>query len=145
MRIALRYSLALASLCLLGALCAGCGSQGPQLTPVEGVVTLDGNVLEGAVVLFEPEAGGRPATGLTDAQGKFVLKTLEEGDGAQVGMNLVSVAKEAKVESDVEVEEGEIVPVEFETPVKYASPRTSELKVDVQPGMDPVKLELVSE
>ena len=145
MRIALRYSLALASLCLLGALCAGCGSQGPRLTPVEGVVTLDGDVLEGAVVLFEPEAGGRPATGLTDAQGKFVLKTLEEGDGAQVGMNLVSVAKEAKVESDVEVEEGEIVPVEFETPVKYASPKTSELKVDVQPGMDPVKLELVSE
>ena len=145
MRIALRYLLAFASLCLLGALCAGCGDSGPRLAPVEGVVTIDGNVLEGAVVLFEPEAGGRPATGTTDAQGKFVLQTLEEGDGAQVGMNLVSVVKEAKGETDVEVEEGEIVPVEFETPVKYASPTTSGLKSDVQPGMDPVKLDLVSE
>ena len=36
------------------------------------------------------------------------------------------------------------VDVEYETPVKYASPKTSGLEVDVQPGMDPVKLELVS-
>jgi hypothetical protein len=111
---------------------------------VEGVVTLDGNVLEGAVVLFEPDGGGRPATGTTDAQGKFALQTTEEGDGARVGMNLVAVVKETKRRADIEVEEGVIVPVEFETPVKYASPRTSGLKVDVQPGMDPVKLDLVS-
>ena len=145
MRTAFRLFLAFASLCLVGALCTGCGSKGPRLTPVEGVVTLDGEALEGAVVLFEPEAGGRPATGVTDAQGKFVLKTLEEGDGARVGMNLVSVAKQAKVETGVQVEEGEILPVQFETPVKYASPKTSGLKVDVQPGMEPAKLELVSQ
>ena len=145
MRTSFRCLLAFASLCLLGALCAGCGSSGPRLTPVEGVVTLDGQPLQGAAVLFEPQAGGRPATGETDAQGRFVLKTVEQGDGAQVGMNLVSVAKQAKPDPNVKVEEGEIVPVKFETPVKYASPKTSGLEVDVQPGMEPVKLELVSQ
>ena len=60
-------------------------------------------------------------------------------------MDFVSVAKEAKVETNVEVEEGEILPVEFETPAEYASPITSELKVDARPGTDPVKLDLVSQ
>lgn len=144
MRIAFGHFLAFASLCVLGALCAGCGSKGPQLAPVEGVVTLNSEALEGASVLFQPQAGGLPATGLTDAQGKFVLKTMED-DGAQVGMSDVSVAKEKKAETDVKLEEGEYGPVNFETPVKYASPKTSGLSVDVQPGMEPVKLDLVSE
>jgi len=113
------------------------------MTPVEGVVTLDGEVLEGASVLFHPQAGGRPATGLTDAQGKFELKTMED-DGAQVGMSDVSVAKEKKVETDVELEEGASGKVEFETPVKYANPKLSGLSVDVQPGMEPVKLDLAT-
>lgn len=130
---------------LLGLASSGCGGSGPRLAPVEGLVTLDGTPLEGAVVLFHPEAGGKPATGLSDEAGKFVLRTLEEGDGAQVGLNSVSVTKESKRESKGKVEEGEITDIALETPAKYASPKLSGLSVDVQPGMPPVTLELTSE
>lgn len=144
MRSASASYLALASLGVLAVLSIGCGKSGPQLTPVEGVVTLDGTPLEGATVLFQPDAGGKPAVGLSDAAGKFVLKTLEEGDGAQVGMNSVSVTKQIKGESSADVEEGEIADVVLETPAKYASPKLSGLSVDVQPGMPSVTLELTS-
>jgi hypothetical protein len=141
MQIASRhFGVALSS--LLAAVATGCGSDGPQLTPVEGVVTLDGQPLAGASVLFQPDAGGRPAIGLSDSQGKFVMTTFEEGDGAQVGMNKVSVAKEERVAPKAKLEEGEYVDIKFLTPVKYASPNTSDLSVDVQPGMGPVTLEL---
>lgn len=70
--------------------------------------------------------------------------TLEEGDGAQVGKNSVSVTKSAEAKKEADVEEGQIVGVNLETPAKYASPKLSGLSVDVQPGMSPVSLELKS-
>ncbi len=145
MRTAPSSYLALACLSLALVLGTGCGKSGPQMAPVEGVVTLDGEPIEGATVLFQPEAGGKPATGVTDPSGKFALKTFKTGDGAQVGMNNVSVTKEIVGESSANVEEGEIVDVVLETPAKYASPKLSGLSVDVQPGMDPVTLELKSQ
>lgn len=137
-----RFFPALAVLFLVVVVLTGCSSKGPELAPVEGVVTLDGTPLEGATVLFHPADGGKPATGTTDAQGKFTLTTQNLGEGAQVGMNNVSVSKEKKAESPANVEEGEIVDVNLETPPKYASPKLSGLSVDVQPGMPPVTLEL---
>ncbi len=139
-----RFLPALAVLSLVVVVLTGCGPGGPQLAPVEGVVTLDGTPLEGATVLFHPAEGGKPATGTTDAQGKFTLITRNLGEGAQVGMNNVSVSKEKKAETPANAEEGEIVDVVYETPAKYASPKTSELTVDVQPGIPPVTLELKS-
>jgi hypothetical protein len=132
---------------LAAALClcltaAGCKDSELELTPVEGTVTLDGKPLAGAGVLFQPEGGGRPATGITDAEGKFTLTTLEQGDGAHVGMNQVSVTKEEIVAPKRKLEEGEWEAMKLATPAKYASPNTSGLTVNVQPGMEPVKLEL---
>ena len=70
---------------------AGCG---PTVT-VKGVVTLDGNPLPGATVLFVPEAGGagRPASGLSDDAGHFRLTTYRPGDGAVPGTYRVVVTK----------------------------------------------------
>jgi len=59
-------------------LLAGCGSDG--LVPVKGRVLLDGQPLDGAAVLFEPEGGGVPATGVTDASGGFTLATSGRGE-----------------------------------------------------------------
>jgi hypothetical protein len=133
----------LVSLGLAATICAGCSSSdGPQLAPVEGVVTLDGQPLPAASILFQPDAGGRPATGLSDDQGRFTMQTFEAGDGAHVGMNKVSVAKQAVTAPKRKLEEGEFEDVKFVTPVKYASPNTSGLSVDVQPDMGPIKLDL---
>lgn len=123
----------------------GCGPSGPVLTPVNGVITLEGEPLEGAVVLFQPEEGGKPATGLTDAAGAFTLTTFEPGDGAQVGVNSVAITKELPSTSSANVEEGEITEVELGTPPRYASPMLSGLTVDVQKGIEPVTLNLTWE
>src|SRR5437868_6979200 len=62
---------------------AGCG--GPNLSKVEGVVTLDGAPLPGATVSFMPVGGGRAAAGMTDSAGHFQLSTFRTDDGALAG------------------------------------------------------------
>jgi len=62
---------------LLVASAIGCGSGETLPTvPVTGTVTYQGKPLEGATVTFSTTAeSGRPASGTTDASGKFSLKT----------------------------------------------------------------------
>src|SRR5947209_3031632 len=87
-------------------LAAGCG--GPH-TPVrvEGVVTLDGNPVEGAAISFLSEAGdgkeGRMAYGTTDGEGVFRLTTLKPDDGALPGTYKVLVTKSVPVPPGVKV------------------------------------------
>lgn len=134
--------------CALAA--AGCGPGRPKTLPVTGVVTLDGKPLEEASVLFAPEGGGRPATGLTDKEGRFRLGTFVPGDGALPGKHLVSVVKKktSGVLTDADGLSGGVAPggiVEhWFTPKRYADPKTSGLTAEVQPGMDPLRLELSS-
>jgi hypothetical protein len=78
---------------LLLATAAGCGPSRPALLPAEGVVTLDGKPLAEASVVFQPAGGGRPATGITDANGRFKVGTFKPHDGALPGMHVVTVAK----------------------------------------------------
>lgn len=134
----------------------GCGGDGLQ--PLQGTVTLDGQPLADAAVSFSPVEGGRPASGKTDADGKFVLASFKAGDGLPVGSYKVTIVKidtkqqaQAAPESAGDgdspesaamgaVEQG----VTFVTPIKYSSPLTTDLVVDVQPNMAPVKLEIQS-
>lgn len=124
-------------------LLSGCGS-GNGLAPVKGRVTLDGKPVEGAAVLFQAESGGVPATGVTGASGEFELSTSGVGVGATIGKNGVSVAKTVSAQPNRKVEDSEIVPMKSETPVRYASPTTSGINVDVKPGMELVELTLTS-
>ena len=71
-------------LCVTG-LFVGCGSDGPQVVPVKGVVSFKGTPMEKIAVVFSPENTGMIATGLTDAKGEFSLQTNKPGDGAMVG------------------------------------------------------------
>jgi len=48
----------------------------------------------GAAVAFSPLAGGRRATGVTDAEGRFRLTTFRPGDGAVLGEHVASVYEE---------------------------------------------------
>ena len=64
----------------------------PAMAPVTGTVLLAGQPLEGASVRFMGPTG-RPATGMTDADGRFTLKAFEEGDGSVLGENRVTVTK----------------------------------------------------
>ena len=66
---------------------AGCGPSGPTLYPVSGSVTFNGQPAEGAVVVFQPAAGGSGLTpsGMVGADGTFTLSTHPHGAGAPDG------------------------------------------------------------
>ena len=85
-------SFALVSLVML----AGCGQPGDGNFFVTGTVTQGGQPLEGARVVFIPDGGaGEGASGMTDADGRFVLTTStgNEGSGTKPGAYRVTVSK----------------------------------------------------
>jgi hypothetical protein len=84
---------------LLGTVSA-CKNKGPvvpeDLTPVRGVVTLDGKPLGGVVVTFSPEnETGTAAAGTTDQEGRFQLTSFPTGNGARPGNYKVLVTSRA--------------------------------------------------
>ena len=86
----------------LSVLVAGCGDPGIGAIPVEGVVKVDGQPMEGVMVVFHPDdAGGRAASGRTDAQGVYHLTTETAGDGALPGSYKISVTKHQNEEDDL--------------------------------------------
>ncbi len=80
---------------------AGCGGKDlPEIVPVEGVVNVNGKPTAALMVQFfpEPQSGGAGtsfyATGVTDAQGKYVLEYEfdgKQGVGATVGPQRVVI------------------------------------------------------
>jgi hypothetical protein len=77
---------------------AGCGGdkpkwQRPKPVHAGGVVRLNGQPLESALVTFTNPTLGVSASGRSDAEGKFTLTTFEQGDGAVPGKYKVSVSK----------------------------------------------------
>lgn len=68
----------------------GCGQS--DTVKVTGTVTLNGQPAENVEVTFLPK-GGRPASGVTDSQGKFELSTLKPGDGAMPGESVVTLGE----------------------------------------------------
>jgi len=77
----------------------GCSRPPYDLAPVHGTVTLEGKPLSGAKVMFAPvEVGdnpnpGKPAFGLIQDDGSFMLSTYRTNDGAVVGEHWVSIVK----------------------------------------------------
>jgi hypothetical protein len=76
--------------------CTGCGGSAYDLAPVSGTVTLDGEPLAGATVLFIPIAevgsdAGPASNGTTDAAGKYTLTSAEAFEGAVVGKHQVMI------------------------------------------------------
>lgn len=131
----------------------GCNSSDqPDLGQVTGTVTLDGQPLTGVAVVFQPD-NGRPARGMTDAEGKYELTYIRQTKGTKVGSNRVEIAPSEEGESeeseDVEVADGEPQPAAKVTksgrpvvPARYNS--QSELKVDVKAGENTFDFKLES-
>jgi hypothetical protein len=80
----------------IAAVLPGCGNgrNTPKTAPVHGCVKLDGKPVDGAQVGFYcQQAGGRPATGKTDAEGRYLLSTFGVNDGAMLGHHTVVISK----------------------------------------------------
>ncbi len=121
---------------------SGCSDSGPVADIVEtvsasGTLTYQGKPLPGYQVSFQPVSGERPATAISDAEGKFTLGTNDLGDGAAPGSHNVAVVWVAPSDDGT----GEIIddpsklpkaPVEI--PAKYHAVETSGLQLDIPPG-----------
>jgi hypothetical protein len=95
---------------------------------VEGKVTLDGQPLANASVVFIPE-NGRPAGGRTDTEGKYFLIYAEGRRGTIPGKNRVRIMTQT---DPYETASGEKVPAQKErVPMRYNT--QTELSFDVQP------------
>lgn len=126
-----KCSISLACLALLFLAGCGDGADRPDLGYVTGTVTLDGAPLEGVQVLFQP-ADGRPAGGLADADGHYVVEYIRGEKGTKVGPTTVTFAW---LPGDSRAK-----PI----PARYMG-KDSELKFDVKPGNNTFDLELVSD
>ncbi len=106
-------------LALFTSLCIGCsrGDQ-PTLGYVKGTVTLDGQPLEGVVIVFNPEKG-RAGLANVDADGNYELSYKHGVKGTKLGPTTVSFAWTTGTSGPA-------------IPSKYAE--KSELKIDVKKG-----------
>jgi hypothetical protein len=122
-----RFFLAL----LLAVSClGGCDGQ-PKTFQVTGTVTYHNKPVEGARVMFIP-ANNRPASGLTDAQGRFTLLSFAVDDGAVAGEHVVCITKAALDGKDTS---GSPYPQgHFILPLRYSTPLKTPLKVTVNPA-----------
>jgi hypothetical protein len=87
-------------LCLLA---AGCGRGGFKLVPVSGRVTANGQPVAEARVTFQPQGGGPGSYGQSDAEGRFVLRSvLDDSRGAVAGPHVVTIttAKDTNASDD---------------------------------------------
>lgn len=129
----------------------GAGSDRPRLAQVSGIVTLDGEPVEGASVNFLPVAGGRLATGTTDATGRYTLTTFDKDDGAAVGEHYIGVVKmggdgvHQLAQAEVPADEKGLLPdlsaqgveqpeIEYIVPERYGNPKESQLQLTVPTG-----------
>jgi hypothetical protein len=145
------WSLVIGHWTLVICLLSGCsGPDRPQLVPVSGMVTLDGQPVEGATVTFTP-TGGRMAIAVTDAAGKFQLTTYDTNDGALIGEHRVTVAKiqTTGVTVDASGLSGTVDPAQIKQvhalPQAYSVAETSGLVQKVEWNMPEVKLQLKSQ
>jgi hypothetical protein len=115
--------------CLI--LTSGCGSGRPKCIAVSGVVTYRGKPVEGATVMFFPTKS-RPASGLTDAKGRFTLQSFSAGDGAVLGSHVVCVNKRIfDPKSPKDTSKATYPKTISVLPDRYATPVQSPLKATV--------------
>jgi hypothetical protein len=107
---------------------AGCNEATILTVPVSGIVTLDGEPVEGASIFFAP-SNGPAAKAETDAQGKFRLMTNRPGDGAIPGDFKVTVAKFVL---DAKTAHNPVPGMKNELPEKYNTPSLSGLTATVE-------------
>lgn len=89
-----RASLVLATLGLLAV--TGCGESGPEIVPVSGQVTIDGEPLTRGNIQVIPQ-GYRAASGKIGPDGRFTLTTYKAGDGVVRGTHQVAISSHENI------------------------------------------------
>ena len=118
----------------------GCSGDGFDVAPVSGVVTLDGEPVEGVRVRMFPMATkgevtvkGTMASGITDAQGRYSLGLAgkDARPGASVGMNRVVLSTLVTKRNPDDPAGAYLVVVPEKLPQKFTSIRHTPLQFEV--------------
>jgi hypothetical protein len=116
----------------------GCSGTRSDLAPVSGVVTLDGQPLPRATLVFQPEAAGPASFGLTDDNGRYTLMYDVGVTGAVVGKHAVKITtfQERDPDSDPPIPAApEILPDRYhrssELSAEVASSKKNEINFDL--------------
>ena len=113
---------------------AGCGKpEHPDVGGVSGVVTLDGQPLPEATVMFQPTSG-RASQATTDSAGKYALIYLDRVPGALLGTHKVIIRTE------IPGEDGQPPIAKEKLPKKYHA--ESDLKAEVKSGSNKFNFDL---
>jgi len=120
------------SACLAVAATVGCGDGRPRRVPVSGQVLIDGQPLTYGYVRVIP-IDARPATAQIGPDGRFMLKTFEDGDGAVLGTHPVTVSANEYLSETSQ---------RWHAPKKYADPGTSGLTATIDGPTDSLVINL---
>jgi len=112
----------------------GCGSRS-DLAAVRGKITLDGQPLPDAFVVFSPVSKGTTSYGRTDAGGNYEMMFTDQEKGAWIGENLVRI-------STADLGRGGGPGPKERVPVVYNHETT--LRADVKRGSNPFNFDLKS-
>ncbi len=120
----------------------GCGGSGEPVGKVSGKVTLNGEPVPQASVMFEPVDGGRSSFGMTDADGTYQLTYMQENDGALVGEHLVRITTQRGAKRD---DRGQITQagVKEKLPPEYNTESTQQ--VTVESGSNEINFEVATD
>ncbi|QDV50317.1 carboxypeptidase-like regulatory domain-containing protein [Gimesia fumaroli] len=134
---------ALLVFCVSFAGCGGEASDQPDLGLVQGTVTFEGSPLAGASITFMPDSG-RPASGTTDAAGKYELIYIRNTPGCKIGHSKVMITSVSEGENEMEAE-GDDAPADAaatteKLPAKYNT--KTELEADVKAGENTIDFDL---
>lgn len=144
----------------------GCGYRRPAQVKTTGTVTLDGEPVANAALMFIPDSG-RPASGNTNTNGEFQVSSFGGNDGLPAGNYRVTATKlvlkdrfqqlyDRQVErAAAEAEPGEEpeeVDIEFgenayknDLPENYAELDTTDITVTITKQQEPLVISLTSE
>jgi len=145
-----RLSCAALLVAVLG--CGGPDGDAPDLVPVSGTVTLDGEPVSGVMVNFFPEGpttGSTLCYGMTDDSGRYELQDSQGRKGTLTGKARVTCSKFVMPDGSPFTSDGEMSPemagaVEV-FPPRYSDETRTELEVDVPAGGDTFDFDLESE
>jgi hypothetical protein len=130
--------------------CGGAAKNRPPMAKVSGKVLYNGEPLANATVVFQlaDQSAPRRSEGLTDSDGSFTLTTYNTNDGAFIGSNVVTVTKQGagtgqRVMTPADLAAmGGTPPTDDELPGKFADPKTSGLKFEVESGNNDFEISL---
>lgn len=112
----------------------------PELAPVSGTITLDGQPLANTTITFVGigTTNSTGCGGATDSSGKYTLRTAHNGDGAPLGEYKVVISKLKKPDGSDFPLDSPVGPIDAgadeSLPPKYSDAEKTELTATVPAG-----------